>query len=57
VIERDFLSKLERGKGAAGEGTFITKNEGTNPKAFFCVSVGLFSVLGRTVRIRTVRIA
>jgi hypothetical protein len=35
------------------EGTF-PKEEGTNPKAFFCVSV-LFSVLGCTVRIRTVR--
>jgi hypothetical protein len=37
------------------EGTFPKVKEGTNPKAILCVCVVPFSVLGRTVRIRTVR--
>ena len=39
------------------EGTFPKKKEATNPKAFFCVSVVLFYVLGRTVWICTFRTA
>jgi hypothetical protein len=39
------------------KGTFPKEKEDTNPKAFFCVSVVLFSVLGHTLRIRIVRTA
>jgi hypothetical protein len=37
------------------EGTFPKEKVGTNPKAIFCVVLFHFYVLGRTVRIHTVR--